>query len=125
MADAFVFDMPVELRLELMAVISPDFPNAKRKGLDDVVDEVDGAGLSMFRVYLERPHPPCVINCRELEATDFLSPFSFEGQELDVHLNVMTGNLLVVSLGVNFSKASAAWKPVDAISLEGPGNRCV
>jgi hypothetical protein len=55
MADAFVFDVPVELRLELVAIICPDFANAKRKRFDDVVDEVDGAGLSVFLIDLECP----------------------------------------------------------------------
>ena len=61
MADAVVLDMPVELRLELMAIVCPDLTNAKWKAFDDVVNEVDGAGLGVFVVDLERSYPGCVI----------------------------------------------------------------
>ena len=42
--------MPVELRLEFMPVISADFPDAERKFVDDVINEVDGIGLCVFLV---------------------------------------------------------------------------
>lgn len=39
MADAFVLDMPMELDLELMALIGSNFADAKRELGDDMVDE--------------------------------------------------------------------------------------
>lgn len=92
----------------------------KREALDDVVDKVDGAGLGVFLVDLECPHPGCVIDGRELEATDFLATLSFERQELDVHLDMVARNLLVVSLGMHLPQAGATWQPIDAIAFEHP-----
>ncbi len=51
--DALVLDMPVGLRLELMAIVGSDLTNAKGEFLDDVVNEIDGPGLSLFLVDLE------------------------------------------------------------------------
>lgn len=38
MSDALIFDVPVELGLELMPVIGPDFPDAERELFDDDPD---------------------------------------------------------------------------------------
>lgn len=38
MTDTYVFDVPVEFRLEFMTSVGPGFANAKRKGFDDVID---------------------------------------------------------------------------------------
>ena len=46
MADALILDVPVELGLELMAVVGPDFLDAERELFDDVIDEVDRVCLS-------------------------------------------------------------------------------
>ena len=55
MADALILDMPMELGLELMPVVGPDFLDAEREFFDDVIDEVDRVGLSVFIVDLKRP----------------------------------------------------------------------
>ena len=55
MADALILDMPVELGLELMAVVGPDLLDAERELFDDVIDKVDRIGLCVFVVDLERP----------------------------------------------------------------------
>jgi hypothetical protein len=41
MADALVFDVPVEL----VPIVRPHLPDAEREALDDVVEEIDGVGL--------------------------------------------------------------------------------
>jgi hypothetical protein len=99
MAGALILDVPVDLGLELLAVIGSDFLDAERELFDDVVDEVDRVGLSMFGVDLEGPDMCCVIDSGTLEPTDFLAALADEGQELDVHLDVMARQLLVVTLG--------------------------
>jgi len=88
-----------------------------------VVNEVDGAGLSVFVADPGRPHPGCVINRRELETSDLLSTFSLERQKLDVHLDMMARNLPVVTLGVHLAQPGATRQPVDAIALAHPGDR--
>ncbi len=55
MADTLIFDMPVELGLELMPIVGPDFLDAERELFNDVIDEVDRVGLCVFVVDLERP----------------------------------------------------------------------
>lgn len=102
-ADAFVFDMPAKLRLELMAVISADFLNAKGKGCNDVIHEVDGIGLVVAFVDLQRTDSCRIINGRVLKTPSLGARFIYESQELDVHLDLMPGNLLVVALGVDFA----------------------
>ena len=91
MTDALVFDMPVELGLELMAVIGPDFFDAEREFFDDVIDEVVRVCLCLFVVDLERPDTRCVIDRGILEPSYFLAALANEGQELDIHLDVMAG----------------------------------
>jgi len=49
MADALIFDVPVELCLELMAVIGSDLFDAERELFDDVIDKVDRVGLCVCR----------------------------------------------------------------------------
>ena len=82
MADAFVFDMPMEFRLELMAVIhcpavhclainerGADFLNAKGKGRNDVIHEIDGIGLVVAFVDLQSSGPCRIINGRVLKTS--------------------------------------------------------
>ena len=47
MADALIFDVPVELGLELVAVVRPRLADTEWEALDDVVKEVDGVGLGV------------------------------------------------------------------------------
>lgn len=52
MADTEIFDVPMERRLELMAIVGPDFPDAERKLFNNMVDEVDCIGLYVSFVNL-------------------------------------------------------------------------
>ncbi len=52
MADSLIFDMPMELSLELVAFISSHFSDSKGEPSDDVVDKSDRVGLSMTIVDL-------------------------------------------------------------------------
>ncbi len=65
--DAEVFDMPMELGLELVAIVSAHFPNAERELFDDVVNEVDCVCLSVFLVDLERADSRCIVDRCVLE----------------------------------------------------------
>ena len=108
MADALILDMPVELGLELMAVVGPDLLDAERELFDDVIDEVDRVGLCVFVVDLERPDAGGIVDRGILEPADLLAALASEGEELDVHLDVMAWHLLVVTLGVEFAHACSA-----------------
>lgn len=81
MADALVFDVPVELGLELMAIVGPDFFDPERELFNDVIDEVVSVGLRVFVVDLEGPDTRCVINSSILETRDLLAALADEGEE--------------------------------------------
>ena len=68
----------MELGLKLVTVVSPDFSNADRKVLDDVVNAIDGVGLHVFIKDLERGNPDRVISRNILKSTHFFSNFSFK-----------------------------------------------
>ena len=40
-SDTEIFNMPMEIGLELVAIVCPNFSNAKRELFDDVINEVD------------------------------------------------------------------------------------
>ena len=50
MPDALVLDVPVELGLELMAVVGSDLFDPEWECSDHVVDKVDGIGLGVSPV---------------------------------------------------------------------------
>ena len=52
MADSTIFDMPMELGLELVAVISSHLSDTEREFGDDMVDKGDRISLSMTIVDL-------------------------------------------------------------------------
>ena len=67
----------MEFGLKLVTVVSPDFSNADRKVLDDVVNAIDGVGLHVFIKGLELANPDRVISRNMLKSTHFFSNFSF------------------------------------------------
>ena len=52
MSNAFVLDMPMELGLELMAIVSSNFANAERELRYDMINEVDRVCLRVLVVDL-------------------------------------------------------------------------
>lgn len=72
----------MELGLQLVTVVSPDFSNADRKVLNDVVNAIDGVGLHVFIKDLERANPDRVISRNILKSTHFFSNFSFKQRNL-------------------------------------------
>lgn len=118
MSDALIFDVPVELGLELMPVIGPDFPDAERELFDDVIDKLDRVGLCVFVIDFERPDARRIVDGGILEAPDFLAGFTDKGKELNIHLDVVPRNLLVVTLGVDFAHARSARQATNAIAAQ-------
>lgn len=72
----------MELGLKLVTVVSPDFSNADRKVLNDVVNAIDGVGLHVFIKDLERANSDRVISRNILKSTHFFSNFSFKQRNL-------------------------------------------
>lgn len=112
--------MPMELGLELLAVISADLSDTERELFDDVIDEVDRVSLGMLLVDFECTNTRSVIKSSILEAAYFLALLSDESQKLDVHLDMVTRGLFVIAFGMDFAQACSAWKPVQAIAFEYP-----
>ena len=48
--------------------------------------------------------------------------FALESQELNINLDLMTGHLFLVTLGVDFAQPCAARQPTDSIALENAVN---
>ena len=72
----------MELGLKLVTDVSPDFSNADRKVLNDVVNAIDGVGLHVFIKDLERANSDRVISRNILKSTHFFSNFSFKQRNL-------------------------------------------
>ena len=89
MTNALVFDVPVELSLELVPIVRPRLPDAEREAFDDVADAQDGIGLSVPVVDLQRSDAGGIVNGGILEAFDRFSIFSRKNQELDVDLDLV------------------------------------
>ena len=62
MSDTLVFNMPMELRLELMAPVCANGMDPERELLNKVINEVTGVGLVVSRVNLEGAHPCRIID---------------------------------------------------------------
>ena len=92
--------MPVELGLELMAIVGADFANPKGELLDNVIEDVYGVGLCVTLIDLQGTYAGRIVNGCILETADILTAFSVEGKELDVHLDMVARNLLGIALGV-------------------------
>ena len=90
----------MEHGLELMAIVGPHLANPEGESGNDVVDEGDRIGLGVLVVDLERSDAGVIINGGVLVALDRFAVFSLKGQELDVDLDLVTGNLLPIVMGV-------------------------
>ena len=106
--DPEIFDMPMEFGLELMTIIRAHLANAEWKLFDDMINEVDGVCLSMLFVDLEGANSGCIVDRCVLEPTDLFAAFSYEGQKLNIHLNVMPWHLLLIAFGVQLAHSCAS-----------------
>ena len=118
MTDALVLDVPMELGLELMAIVGPHLADPEGEPGNDVVDEGDRIGLGVPVVDLERPDAGRIINGDVLVALDRLAVFSLKDQKLHVDLDLVPGDLLLIALGMDLTNPRATRKPVQAIAPE-------
>lgn len=77
-----------------------------------MINEVDRVGLGMLVVDLGRANTSGVVNGGILEAAYFLVFPSNKSQELNIHLDMVTKDLFMVTFGVDFAKARSAREPV-------------
>ena len=125
MADALIFDVPVKLGLKLMAVIGSDLFDAEGELFDDVIDKVDRVCLCVFGVNLESPDTCSVVYRGILEAADLLAALADEDEELNVHLDVMAGHLLVLTSGVDFAHAGSTRQPTNTVAAQNASHTSV
>ena len=71
MTNPLVFNMPVELGLELMAIVRSDGLNTERKFIYNIIDEVDGILLIMSLIDFKSSNACSIVNRGVLEAFDF------------------------------------------------------
>ena len=84
--------MPVELGLELMAVIHANGVDAEWELFDDIIHEIDCVLLGVLWVCLQGSDARGVVNGRILKTFDRFAVFSFEEQEFHIHLDVVAGH---------------------------------
>ena len=116
MPDAVIFDMPVELCLEFMAVIRTYL--AEREPGDHGIDEVDRVCLVVSVVDFQGTDARGIVDCGVLVTLDGFPVFAIEFQELDVHLDLVAWDLFLITLGVDLADARAAWQSAEAVALE-------
>jgi len=114
---AQVSHVPMEERLELMAAIGADGSYPKRKLLHHVVDEVDGIGLRVPLVDLQRSNSRGIVDRSVLVAPDGRSLLSRKREELHVYLYVMARNLLLIPMCVHGSSTHSVREPGHAMPL--------
>jgi len=132
MPESKVFDMPMELGLELVTIIRAHLANVGWELFDDVVNEVDhcptghrecnvprwGVCLRVFIIDLEGANSRRVVDRRVLEKADLFAALPSEGQELNIHLNMMTRNLFLVTLGLQFAHTGASGQSIETVAYE-------
>ena len=77
-----VLDVPMELGLELMAIVGPHLADPEGEPGNDVVDEGDRIGLGVPVIDLERPDAGRIINGGVLIALDRFAVLSVKDQDL-------------------------------------------
>ena len=97
MAYPKVFDLPVKFSLELVTIVRSDFTNAEWELFNDMIDEVYCISLSVLLIDLQSADARRVIDGSILETPHLFALISNECQELNIHLNVVTRNLILRS----------------------------
>ena len=112
-----ILDVPVELGLELVAVIRPYRMDAEREPLYDKVDKFDCHRLVVPVVDSQRPDAGGIIYGGILETPDGHARWVFEHQEFNIDLDVMPRDLLLVTLGLNGAEAGVSGQSIKPASL--------
>ena len=118
MAYSHVFDMPMKLGLELMAIIGSNGMHTERENLLDIIDEFNGSPLIVLGVDFHCPDPCCIINGRILEPFDSVVIFVDKRQKLNINLNMMTRNLFLVSFRTEGSSRRLPRKPIQSVPFQ-------
>ncbi len=83
-----------------------------------VIDKIYGILLGIPSINLQGPDSSGIIHGRILKAADRLGMRSLELQKLYIDLDMMSGHLLFIALGLYRSFLSISGEPIQAISLE-------
>lgn len=83
-----------------------------------MIKEVDRVCLRVLFLDFKRPDTGRIVDCRVLKTAHLLAAVPFEGQELDVHLDVMARNLLLIPFGVQFAHACISVQEVETVASE-------
>jgi hypothetical protein len=73
----------------------------------------------------ERPDARRIVGGGILELPDFLAALPNEGEELDVHLDMMAEHLLVIALGADLAHARSVRQAANAVAPEDTRHACV
>ncbi len=117
MSDPDVFDVPMELGLEFVTIVGPNFSNAEWKLFDGMVNEIDGVCLRVFLIDLKGAKSGCIVDRVVLEPADLFASFSSKSQKLNVHLDVVSWHLLLITFGVQLSHSCSSGQSVETVTL--------
>jgi hypothetical protein len=106
----------VEPGLELVTIVGPDRVNAERKAFNNMVDKLNGGGLIVAGVDFQGSNAGGIVNSRILKSPDLPSGWVLERQELHVHLDVVSGNLLLVPVRLDGADFRIAWQSIQTMA---------
>jgi len=115
--DALVLRMPMELGLPLMSAVGPYGMDSEWELFNDVVNKINCAALIMLGINFQCPDPGGIVNGRILKATYLLAFLGSKGQELDVNLDLVSGNLLGIAVRMKSATADVSREGTNAISF--------
>lgn len=110
----------VEFCLELVSPIGSDRVSPERKLLGNVADEVDGVGLRVAAVNLQRANSRSIIDGR-VRVPPHRRPFLLpQSQEFQVYLRVVARNLLLIAMRVCCAPSNTIGEPIETMTLADP-----
>ena len=104
-----------------MPSVSSDLLDPEGEFLNDIGDEVDGTFLCVPFIDFQGAYTRCIIDCCILVSFDFPAVFSFEYQELNIHLDMVAWHLLFISFGMNLAPPYITRQSTDTVSLQYSG----
>jgi len=112
--------MPMEVRLKLVPVVCTNGMDPKGELGNDVIDKCDGIILGMPIIDFQATDSRRIVDSRILESFYRQSIGSLDCQKFHVHLDIVTRNLLLVSVSDDGPLLCVLGKTVQAMALENP-----
>ena len=120
MPDPQILDMPVELSLELMAVVGPHCMNSEGKAVDHMIDKLDCRLLIVALIDPQSADSGGIIYGSVLETLDWFTFRGLECEEPNIDLDVMTWNLFLIAVSQDGPPLGIPWLTIEAKPAQRP-----